>query len=133
MNRILLIAPKFYGYEKSIAKELECHFDKVFYSCEYPFGSIKHYSIFSKLFPFLVKPVWRLYEKRILKTIRTSLVNNVLIIRGAQLPEQLIRRLSLIEGMRLFHYQWDSVENNPNSRIQNLIIFHCSMIGVIVR
>lgn len=114
-SAIVVIMPFFYGYQKLIELELRKHYSRVFVIPEYFIKNPRYYTIFKKLSPFACDMFWRKYEERIINIVDKYSINKILIIRGAGLREEFLRKLSLISNMKIINYQWDSVDNNPNA------------------
>lgn len=115
-SSILFIGPSFFGFEDDIIKELKKRYKQVFYKCEYPFKNPRIYYVIDKLCHPFNRLIWRFYEKSILSIIVKNKIKKVFIIRGRHLPETLIKAMSEMD-LDLYHYQWDSVKNNPNAVI----------------
>jgi hypothetical protein len=114
MENLLFIGPSFFGYEKDIKKDLSKRYC-VYYKCEYPFGNPRVYYTIEHLFRFLVKYIWKRYNKSVLKLVKSKGIKKAFIIRGKHLSESLISTLVNEFGIEIVCYQWDSVKNNPNS------------------
>jgi hypothetical protein len=83
---------------------------------EIPYGSLFFIS------KNLYKPasIWliRRHEKRIQKLIKECGITEIMIIRGAFLPESLFTFIrQSLPDIKIWHYQWDSIRNNPNARM----------------
>lgn len=114
-KNILFIAPKFFGYENSIRKELEKRQANVHIIYE----NLEDYSLFYRLMLRLIKPYrglfMLLYYKYKLRKVLTS-IDILFVIRGHSLPKEIVEILkSENPNCICIMYQWDSVKNNPNA------------------
>jgi hypothetical protein len=113
-GRVLLIAPRFFGYEQEIRKEIERRGSAVDWLPDRPFDS-PWMAALTKVAPNLVLPyVDRLYERR-LRELNPKKYDTILVINGQTLS---YRTLSLLRNSfptaRTILYMWDSMRNRPN-------------------
>lgn len=113
---VLIISPKFYNYHKEIKQELERRYDCVVLISEVPFFNVGIYSKFLQRLSFLDSFLWYIYYKRLLRIICKKSINTIFVIRGYYLPCRLLDKLRTnFSTIKILYYQWDSVQNNPNS------------------
>ena len=113
---VLIISPRFYNYHNEIKHELELRYDSVVLKSEVPFFSVGIYSKFVKRLCFIDSFLWYIYYKRLLRIIRKKLIDTIFVIRGYYLPCCLLDKLKTnFPAIKILYYQWDSVQNNPNS------------------
>lgn len=114
-GKILLIIPKFYGYENLIKKEL----NKSFYQVEVIYENRDWVSIWHR-FVYVYMPSRKrkvlndFYIKEINKM--TQDVDVVLVIRGSSLSQKVMKhmRKRFSSDCRFIMYQWDGIKNNPD-------------------
>ena len=113
---VLIISPKFYNYHNEIKQELERRCDCVVLMSEVPLFNIGIYSKFVQRLCCLDSFLWHIYYKRLLRIIRKKSINTIFVIRGYYLPCRLLDKLKTnFPAIKILYYQWDSVQNNPNS------------------
>lgn len=113
---VLLIAPKFYNYDFEIKEELSLRCNNIFLKNDLPFSSPTRYYMFGSVFGFLNPKIWKRYEKDIYKIIDNNKIDIIFLIKGELIPERLLKAFKE-KGLFIVYYQWDSVNNNPNSLI----------------
>ena len=119
MNKknILIIAPKFHGYDVELANELKKRYRNVFLKNELPFNSSTRYFLLEKISPRVRSYMWKKYEENVKKLVIDNKIEVVFVIRGELIPESLLQWLANQPGIEIVHYQWDSVNNNPNALV----------------
>lgn len=112
---VLLIMPKFFGYEKKIKSELK----KRGCSCDVIFENIEENSIVNRLIircmPNKKRRIFDFYYKL---NLSNKTYHKILIIRGSTITSntiELIKKHS--PNAKIYMYQWDSVKNNPNAEL----------------
>lgn len=113
---VLLIAPKYYGYERIIENKLSEFGAKVHFICE----NIDHVNLwmgfFLRRFPNKKQAILDYYYLHELKKLKDK-IDYLIVIRGSTLSKSIIsselRKKN--EGVKSFLYQWDSVTNNKNA------------------
>ncbi len=115
--RILFICPDFFDYDVTITNKLRERGHFVVYQNEVPCGSQKRYYLLNKLGSKVRWLLWYRYERKIVQLIKRLSIDTVFVIRGAQIPENILRNLSINLHLKIIQYQWDSIKNNPNSII----------------
>lgn len=113
MKNILLICPKFFGYEKYIKEQLI----KKGYSVFVIYENIYEYNVFFKILTkyicFASKKVLYFYYKNLLRKIPTSF-EYLFVIRGSSIDENILKLLRQKHFVKKVMYQWDSIKNNPS-------------------
>ncbi len=115
MKKLLLIIPKFFGYEKYILEEAQ----KLGYDVDFIFENIEElyykYRFIARHFPDKRETAFDdYYEKKLVN----KAYDVVLVIRGSSLSEKIIDKIKAKSpDARFYMYQWDSVKNNENARI----------------
>jgi len=112
MKKVLLIIPKFFGYENEIARTLFV----MGYYCDIIFENIDElsftYRVFHRNFPVMASNLCCYYYKNKLKQVNYEIV---FVIRGSSLTTEV---MGIIKGYypsaKYYMYQWDSVKNNSN-------------------
>lgn len=110
-KKILFIAPKFFGYELEIKKELES------FGAEVTFFAEKPYSLYYRVSRHIGKRFEKKAEKSYLDTILASVesFDYFFLIRGEIITEDFLKSLKQKNpNAKFIMYQWDSVKNNPN-------------------
>ena len=106
--RVLLIAPRFYDYDKQIKEEIEKQGNDVDLYCEYK----EKYFIFTRFIPKSWKVKRNLaIQKKILKQTENTKYDIVLIIVGRFICEEFIKELKQQQTKACFVlYLWDNVD-----------------------
>lgn len=113
---VIIISPRFYTYHKEIKQELEIRYNCVVLMSEVPFFNVGIYSKFVQRLCLLDSFLWYIYYKRLLRIIRKKSIDTIFVIRGYYLPCLLLDKLKTnFPNIKILYYQWDSVQNNPNS------------------
>lgn len=121
-KRVLLIAPKFFGYEADIQREIERRGAQVDFLPDRPFTSSWLKAMARVYRPAVSVYSERAMEQRIRETC-TAPYDVVLVIIGEALTESHIRTLrSLNPKARFVLYMWDSFDNKKFVK-QNLVHF----------
>ena len=114
-KNILLIMPKYFGYEEQIKKELERQGANVWLIYE----NQDEVNFFYR-WVYVYAPRYKstlmdnYYRRRILKI--KEHIDICFIIRGASLTKYVLSWLkNRFKNIKLIMYQWDSVANNPNA------------------
>lgn len=112
-KKILLIGPRFFGYEQEIAKRLRELGATVEYFDDRPSASAPM-KVAIRLYPKLVEGAVRRYFEDILARVGADF-DYVLIIKMECMPRDILERFRQKLGQaRFIFYSWDSVRNNPN-------------------
>jgi hypothetical protein len=114
---ILLIAPPFHGYHKSIIKELRIMGGSVSFISDHPFL----YLLASNI-PFLFKHLATyLYLFLIYISVQSRRHRYVLIIKGVNIQRVHIEFLKRLQpDIKILMYQWDSLKNHDFKYLINL-------------
>jgi len=113
-KKILLIAPRFFGYEIEIRNEIERRGAQVDWLADRPFDKPWQTAL-SRTSPRIVQPwVNRLYRHQ-LEKLGATYYDVVLVINGQTLAlEVLVEIKSSFPNARMVLYMWDSMDNRPN-------------------
>ena len=114
-KRVLLIIPKYFGYEEYIKREFEKKGAVVYMIYE----NINHISLFYRAIYVFFKGIrhW-VYKAHFEKKIRgiKEQIDTVVVIHGDALDESIIEEIrSKNPECRFILYQWDSTKNNPSA------------------
>lgn len=113
---ILFIGPIFFDYEKAIKAELANRFKKVIFRCEIPFNSPYKYYALKRLFPKLTPKILKRYNQSLVDLAIKENIDTIFIIRGFGLTSVFFDAIKIANPkIKIIHYQWDSVQNNPNA------------------
>ena len=112
-KKVLLIAPRFFGYEVEIRNEIERRGAQVDWLADRPFDR-SWQSAITRFAPALMQPsVNRLYRNR-LEQLATNQYNVILVINGQTLAPEVLSELRLnFPQAKLVLYMWDSMDNRP--------------------
>lgn len=113
-KKVLLIAPRFFGYEVEIRNEIERRGAQVDWLADRPFDR-SWQSAITRLAPWLLQPlVNRLYLNQ-LKQSADIHYNVILVINGQTLaPKVLAEFRRRFPQARVVLYMWDSMNNRPS-------------------
>ncbi|MCG3705712.1 hypothetical protein L5F43_04335 [Aliarcobacter butzleri] len=113
---ILLLAPRFFGYELEIKKELESFGAKVIYFDERPKNDF-----FTKVFirlnlkSFISKRIED-YYKNIIETIKDENIDFLFLIAPETIDIKTIKDIKLQhKNVKIFSYFWDSIKNKKTA------------------
>ena len=113
---VLLIAPKYFGYEKLIKEAIERHGAKVILYYE-NLDAVSFWYRF--IYVYYTKFKNKVLDKRYFKIARKfeDDIDIVLVIRGSSCSENTMKLFRKVFKQNCFFilYQWDSVENNNNA------------------
>lgn len=113
-KKVLLLAPKFYGYENEILSKLKEFGAEVMYLNDDPSEFWTIIAGCLKRFHFSIKRMVRRYENGLLKRIGQDKYDLVLVINGQRVTSYLthiIRNNHLNEKGKMVLYYWDAIEN----------------------
>jgi hypothetical protein len=121
-KRVLLIAPRFFGYERDIQGELQLQGAVVDWLPDRPFDT-PAITALTKLRPKWILPVAdRLYERLLVEYGATD-YDLILVVNGQTLSGNTLRRLrGSYPAAQFVLYMWDSVANRSHVR-ENLSMF----------
>ena len=114
-KNLLLILPKYFGYEKYIKKE----FENKGYSVKIIYENIDNISIWYRFVMCFLKSKkdkeLTKYYRREMKTLDDK-ISKVVVIHGSTLTQNVMNDIKhKWPNAKLIMYQWDSVKNNPNA------------------
>lgn len=115
-KKILVILPKYFGYEKAIINILRKNKAEVFFIYENMDDINYRYRLINAYLPRMIPSLMNRYFYNIIKKLPNDL-DYVLVIRGKFLSEYIISymRKNFLTKCKFIMYQWDSVKNNTNS------------------
>ena len=121
-KKILLVVPRFFGYEKEILEELQRHGAQVDWLPDRPFDT-PALTALTKVAPKLIFPMAdRLYDK-LLGQFGSTHYDWVLVVNGQTLSAPFLRRLrGDYPSAKFVLYLWDSLSNRSHVR-NNLSMF----------
>lgn len=109
---VLFLAPKFFGYEFEIKKELENFGAKVIYFDERPKNDF-----FTKVFirlnlKFFISRKIENYYKNIIETIKNESIDYLFLVAPETINIKIIQEIKFMnKNMKIFTYFWDSIKN----------------------
>ena len=113
MKKLLIISPKFFGYEAAIKYEAE----KLGYDCDWfddrPSNSAVAKAILRLNLKFLLAIILLMHKWRLQKTLAKNNYRILLIINPEATDKKLVAMSKAISGARVLSYFWDSVQNKP--------------------
>ncbi len=113
-KKVLLIAAKFFGYEKNIEDELKSRNADVDFIADRPFNSA-FMKAFTKMFPDLTQFIVHMYYKFVFGYIFKKKYDYVFVVEGITLSRKVLNKLKLNNPTAKFIlYVWDSVANRPH-------------------
>jgi hypothetical protein len=121
-KRVLFVAPRFFGYERDVIRELERQGAIVNWLPDRPFDTPLMKAL-TKTYPLLVHP-WasRLYE-RLLNEFSVTNYDIVLVLNGQTLSSSMLKNLRRsFPTAEYVLYMWDSIKNRKNI-CKNLDLF----------
>jgi hypothetical protein len=121
-KKILLVVPRFFGYEREIIEELQRHGAQIDWLPDRPFDT-PALTALTKIGPQLIFPLAnRLYEK-LLGQFGSAHYDWVLVVNGQTLSSSFLQRLRGDYPSAIFVlYLWDSLANRSHVR-HNLSVF----------
>jgi hypothetical protein len=121
-KRVLLVAPRFFGYEREIGDELRHQGAVVDWLPDRPFDSPAMTALTKLNSKWILPLAERLYE-RMLNEFGARNYDIVLVVNGQTLSRHTLQRLRRAYPLAQFVlYLWDSVANRPNTR-DNFTLF----------
>jgi hypothetical protein len=121
-KKVLLIAPRFFGYEKAIMQQLTQLGATVDFLADRPYSKPWQTGL-TRIAPFVIQPfIDRFYQAK-LDTLISNRYDLVFIINGQTLSKKILQRLkNTYPHAKFVLYLWDSVQNRPKS-VKNFIFF----------
>jgi hypothetical protein len=121
-KRVLLIMPKFFGYENEVLLELARQGAIVDWLPDRPFESAVLKAL-TKLGPAFVLPFTNGYYHNLLKNFSAPKYDKILVINGQTVSYKLLSELRVDNpNAELILYMWDSIKNRPNV-LKNISLF----------
>lgn len=114
-KNVLIIMPKYFGYEKEICKTVQAEGGNV----RLVYENVDYISIFYNLLlkcfsGSKTKILYRYYNRK----IGEFKPDVVIVIRGSMLYEPIIKEMvDRFSNAKFYMYQWDSIQNNKNAEV----------------
>ncbi len=113
-KRILLVAPRFFGYERDILEEIERKGGRVDWLPDRPFDSPSMAAL-TKFAPASITLFADRLYFQLLESFNTTKYDFVLVINGQTLSSRMLRFLkTTYPTAKLILYMWDSIENRSH-------------------
>lgn len=113
-KKILLIAPRFFEYEKAIAQQMVELGASVKFIPDRPFARPWQIAL-TKVIPLFFQPFVDIFYLRKIKPLKNEPFDIILIINGQTISRKTLNILkSFFLDAKFILYLWDSVENRPN-------------------
>lgn len=113
--RVLLIAPRFFGYDEAIARELERCGARVERMADRPYEKAWFQGA-ARVAPALVQRLIEAYYRRRLAEIGPVAFDHVFVLNGQTVSRRLLERLRAAHPQARFtFYLWDSLFNRPTA------------------
>jgi hypothetical protein len=113
-KRILLIAPRFFGYERDILEEIDRQGGQVDWLPDRPFDSPSMAAL-TKFVPASILPFADRLYFQLLESFNAKQYDFILVINGQTLSSRVLRFLkSTYPAAKLILYMWDSIENRSH-------------------
>ncbi len=124
-GRALLIAPRFFGYEREIHDQMVADGWRVDMLPDRPFDTALLKAV-ARVTPTLTTPSANRYYARELRRLAASRYDLILIVQGECIFEPTLRMLRTeFPTARLVFYTWDSLSNKPHSKKQLRLYDEC--------
>ena len=121
-KRVLLVAPRFFGYERDIRNELERRGALVDWLPDRPFDTPLMTAL-TRLKTQWVLPAADLLYRRLLSQMGTTHYDTILVVNGQTLSTKMLRTLrSSFPAAKFVLYMWDSMDNRRGV-VGNLPLF----------
>lgn len=121
-NRVLLIAPRFFGYEREIRSEIERRGAVVDWLPDRPFDTPLMTALTRHKPQWVLPSADRLYD-RLLSQMGSTYYDTILVVNGQTLSRQMLGNLrKSFPAARLVLYMWDSIDNRRGV-VENLPVF----------
>jgi hypothetical protein len=121
-KRVLLVAPRFFGYEKEIRSEIESRGARVDWLPDRPFDTPLMTALTKHKPEWILPAADRLYGRELERLGATS-YDIVLAVNGQTLSNTMLRTLrARFPSARFILYMWDSIENRGGV-VGNLPLF----------
>ncbi|MBU3563628.1 hypothetical protein [Polynucleobacter sp. Tro8-14-1] len=125
-KRILLVAPKFFGYANDIVNEMVRCGASVDWLPDRPFDSTIAKAL-TRVRPDWVQPFASGLYKKMLESFGARHYDYIFVINGQTLSQSMLRRLRIdFPTAKFILYMWDSMENRPGV-LKNLKYFDSAL------
>jgi len=123
-KKVLLIAPRFFGYEIEICNEIERRGAQVDWLADRPFDWAWQLMVL-RVFPQLMLAIVNLYYERKLKKIPISDYDIIFAVNTITLTPKVMKKIKELNSRaRYVIYTWDSMENREH--VKNILQFFTS-------
>ncbi len=114
-KKLLLIAPRFFGYEVEIRHEIERRGAQVDFLADRPFD-LPWQSALTRIAPVLIQPsINRLYRNQLTQFAVAS-YDIILVINGQTLAPEILAEIRVsFPKAQMVLYMWDSMDNRPGT------------------
>ena len=113
-KRILLIMPRFFGYEQDILNEIQRQGGQVDWLPDRPFDSASMAAL-TKFVPASILPFADQLYFQMIKSFNVERYDFILVINGQTLSSRVLRFLKdTYSAAKLILYMWDSIENRSH-------------------
>lgn len=114
-SRVLLIAPRFFGYDEAIARELRRRGAIVDAIPDRPFDS-PWYHAAARFVPAATRRATERHYRRVLRSFSADRYDLVFVVNGQTVSPELVRDLRRAHPeARFVFYLWDSLANRPTA------------------
>lgn len=121
-KRVLLVAPRFFGYELEIRSEIERRGAVVDWLPDRPFDTPLMTALTRQKPQWVLPSADRLYERLLMQMGATD-YDTILVVNGQTLSCKLLSNLrTSFPVARVVLYMWDSIDNRPGA-VDNLPLF----------
>ena len=107
-GRVLFLCPEFFNYEKVIATALNKKFEHVDYV------NLRSSNSYLKRNLFRYN---KSISEEIIKCLKDHSYYAILIFKGENISENLIKKISLLHKRNIYLYNWDSIKNFDNTHL----------------
>ncbi len=124
-GRALLVAPRFFGYEREIRDQLASDGWAVDMLPDRPFDSSALKAV-TRVYPALTAPAANRYYVAQLRQLAATRYDLILVVQGESISEPTLRMLRTeFPDARMVFYTWDSISNKPYSSRQLPLYDEC--------
>ncbi|MDQ3060462.1 MAG: hypothetical protein M3R45_13255 [Pseudomonadota bacterium] len=121
-KRVLLIAPRFFGYEREIRSEIERRGAVVDWLADRPFDTPLMTALTRHRPQWVLPSATRLYQRQ-LSQMGATHYDTILVVNGQTLSRQMLGSLrTSFPAARVVLYMWDSIDNRRGA-VENLPLF----------
>lgn len=124
-GRALLVAPRFFGYEKEIRDQMASEGWQVDMLPDRPFDAALLKAV-ARITPTLTAPAANRFYAREIERLAAGRYDLILVVQGEGIFEPTLRMLrAAFPAARLVFYTWDSLTNKPRSKKQLRLYDEC--------